>query len=71
MLSRNTELDNLFERIYKDNVNGKINDDRFMKLSRKYEAVQLELKSKIAMLQRDVKKEKRHPQCHFLHRYTK
>lgn len=60
VLSRNTELDTLFERIYEDNVSGKINDDRFMKMSRKYEAEQLELKSKIAMLQKEVKKEKRH-----------
>ena len=31
------ELDGLFERIYEDNVSGKLSDDRFSKMSRRYE----------------------------------
>lgn len=37
---RDKELDNLFEHIYEDNVSGKISDDRFAKLSAKYETEQ-------------------------------
>jgi len=43
---RINELDMLIERIYEDNVNGKITDERFAKLSAKYETEQAELTSK-------------------------
>lgn len=42
LAARDKELDNLFEHIYEDNVSGKISDDRFAKLSAKYEAEQKE-----------------------------
>ena len=38
---RMDELDRLFRKIYEDNVNGKLNDERFCKLSDGYEAEQL------------------------------
>ena len=38
LLARDEELDGLFERIYEDNVFGKLSDDRFVKMSRRYEA---------------------------------
>ena len=40
LIARDKELDRLFERIYEDNVAGKINDERFAKMSAKYEAEQ-------------------------------
>lgn len=33
LIARDRELDTLFERIYEDNVSGKISDDRFAKMS--------------------------------------
>lgn len=35
LIARDKELDRLFERIYEDNVAGKINDERFAKMSAK------------------------------------
>ena len=37
------ELDRMFNRIYEDNVNGKLSDERFAKMSASYEAEQAEL----------------------------
>lgn len=37
------ELDRMFNRLYEDNVNGKISDERFAKMSASYEAEQAEL----------------------------
>ena len=45
--ARDRELDTLFERIYEDNVSGKITDDRFARMSRKYEEEQSEITEKI------------------------
>jgi hypothetical protein len=50
--ARNEELDTLFERIYEDNVNGKLSDERFMKLSQKYDEEQAEIKKKIEVFAR-------------------
>jgi len=47
---RNEEVARLYERVYEDNVNGKVTDEWFMQLSHKYEAERLELKAKIAEL---------------------
>ena len=41
---RITELDNLFLRIYEDNVSGKLSDERFELMSKTYEAEQAEKK---------------------------
>ena len=38
--ARDKELDNLLERLYEYNVSGKINDDRFSKMSKRYEQEQ-------------------------------
>ena len=40
---RYDELDRMFNRLYEDNVNGKISDERFAKMSASYEAEQAEL----------------------------
>jgi len=42
--ARSQELLRLYERVYEDNVNGKVTDDWFMRLSHKYEVEQEELK---------------------------
>ena len=47
---RNDEVARLYERVYEDNVNGKVTDEWFMQLSHKYEVERLELKAKIAEL---------------------
>ena len=48
------ELDRLFRKIYEDNVNGKLNDERFYKLSDGYEAEQEQLKQEIEFLTAEV-----------------
>lgn len=48
------ELDRLFRKIYEDNVNGKLNDERFYKLSDGYEAGQEQLKQEIEALTAEV-----------------
>ncbi len=53
---RDTELDNLFERIYEDNMSGKIGDERFSKLSASYETEQSEITSRINALQEELDK---------------
>lgn len=45
--ARNSEVMRLYQRLYEDNVNGKVTDEWFMQLSQKYEVEQLELKSKM------------------------
>ena len=42
--ARSQELLRLYERLYEDNVNGKVTDEWFMRLSHKYELEQEELK---------------------------
>jgi hypothetical protein len=51
---RNAELDSLFERLYEDNVAGKISDDRFAKMSAKYENEQAENKKRIEPLLKEI-----------------
>ena len=55
--SRDDELDGLFERIYEDNVSGKLSDDRFAKMSRRYEDEQKELSEKIKKLRSEIEKQ--------------
>ena len=57
LLARDDELDGLFERIYEDNVSGKISDDRFAKMSRRYEEEQKELSEKIKKLRSEIEKQ--------------
>jgi hypothetical protein len=52
--SRHAELDKLIQRIYEDNVSGKINDKRFEVLSNQYEQEQAELEQLISRLQTDL-----------------
>ncbi len=57
LTSRNKELDVLFEKIYEDNVTGKISDERFSKLSVKYDAEQKELNIRIKELRDELDKD--------------
>ena len=56
MQARDEELDGLFERIYEDNLSGKLSDDRFAKMSRRYETEQKELAEKIKGLRAEIDK---------------
>ena len=57
LLARDEELDGLFERIYEDNVSGKLSDDRFAKMSRRYEDEQKNLSEKIKKLRSEIEKQ--------------
>ncbi len=57
LLARDDELDGLFERIYEDNVSGKLSDERFAKMSRRYEEEQKELSEKIKKLRSEIEKQ--------------
>lgn len=48
------ELDRLFRKIYEDNVNGKLSDERFYRLSDGYEAEQKQLEQEIEVLTSEV-----------------
>lgn len=52
-----TQLDGLFQRIYEDNVSGKLSDERFVKLSQGYEAEQKDLQSEIEALRMELSQE--------------
>ena len=55
--ARDEELDGLFERIHEDNVSGKLSDDRFARMSRRYEEEQKELAEKIKALRAEIDKQ--------------
>jgi len=57
MTARDRELDRLFSRIYEDNINGKIDDDRFGRLSSQYTAEQGELSENIKALSAELDKQ--------------
>lgn len=54
---RIAELDLLFQRIYEDNIKGKLSDDRFSKLSKSYEDEQRTLSEKVQQLHTELDKE--------------
>ena len=56
---RYVQLDGLFQRIYEDNVSGKLSDERFMKLSQGYEAEQKELQAEIESLRMELSQEEK------------
>lgn len=58
--AREKQLDILFEKIYEDQALGKVTEERFLKLSRKYEEEQAELTQKIRSLQTEISKEEDH-----------
>ena len=56
LLARDKELDMLFERLYEDNVAGKIDDARFARMSMRYEQEQGEISAKVKALRLELKK---------------
>ena len=56
MEARDRELDKLFERIYEDNVSGKLTDERFARMSERYDAEQKELAEKIKVARKALEK---------------
>jgi DNA invertase Pin-like site-specific DNA recombinase len=57
LTARDKELDTLFERIYEDNLAGKLSDERFARMSKSYEQEQGEISRRIKVLRSELKKE--------------
>ena len=55
--ARIRKLDDIIKKLYEDNVEGKISDERFMKLSENYESEQIGLKDRITELQEFIEHE--------------
>ena len=55
--ARNREIDKVFNRLYEDNINGKIDDNRFASMSKQYTEEQNEVKGKIKALSDELDKE--------------
>lgn len=51
---RIAELDNIFKRLYEDNISGKLTDERFRKLSQDYEDEQSGLKAQVLLLREEI-----------------
>ena len=54
MLSRDKELDTLCEKVFEEKVLGNLSEERFLKLSEKYEEEQFELKAQFKNMKRIV-----------------
>jgi len=59
MMARIKELDDLFQRVYEDHVSGRLNDVRYMKLSKSYEEEQRTLQGEAVILQRELQQEEK------------
>lgn len=55
--NRIVELDEIFKRIYEDNISGKLSDERFMKLSNGYDAEQHDLQTELIEVRQELKQE--------------
>lgn len=60
MLARDKELDTLCEKVFEEKILGNLSEDRFLKLSQKYEDEQFELKAQIKHMKKIVAEEKAH-----------
>ena len=58
MLARNKELDTLCEKVFEEKILGNLSEDRFLKLSQKYEEEKFELKAQIKYMKKVVAEEK-------------
>lgn len=52
--ARNSQVSELYEKVYEDNATGKITDERFMQLAHKYDAEQAALKESIRELESEL-----------------
>ncbi len=57
MRERVAELDELFRRVYEDNVKGKISDERFHRLSAGYEEEQRTLEMRLPLLEKEIREQ--------------
>ena len=57
LTSRNKEIDKLFERLYEDNVSGKITDERYYRMSAAYETEQGENNKRLKLLREELQKD--------------
>ena len=53
------ELDTIFQRIYEDNIIGKLSDERFMKMSKGYEDEQRTLQAEADIIQNELQQEEK------------
>ena len=53
------ELDTIFQRIYEDNIIGKLSDERFMKMSKGYEEEQRTLQTEADEIQSELRQEEK------------
>ena len=53
-VARHKSVENLYERLYEDNISGKVSDEWFMQLSHKYEVERMKPKEKISALHREI-----------------
>ena len=53
------ELDTIFQRIYEDNIIGKLSDERFMKMSKRYEDEQHTLQTEANEIQSELQQEEK------------
>ena len=53
------ELDMIFQRIYEDNITGKLSDERFMKMSKGYEDEQHTLQDEADVIQNELQQEEK------------
>ena len=60
MLARDKELDTLCEKVFEEKILGNLSEERFLKLSQKYEEEQFELKAQIKNMKKVVAEEKKH-----------
>lgn len=60
LLSREKEIDTLIESLFEEKVLGNLTDERFKKLTYKYEDEQLELKERIKNIKKVVLEDKKH-----------
>ncbi len=59
-MTRCHELDELFTKTYEDNTSGKLSDERFMMITKRFDNEQLALKKKISALQAEIDAEEKH-----------
>lgn len=56
---KNEWLDTIFQRIYEDNITGKLSDERFMKMSKGYEDEQHTLQAEADKIQNELQQEEK------------
>jgi hypothetical protein len=55
--ARDRELDNIFNRMYEDNLAGKIDDERFARMSRQYTDEQADIAEKVKAISAELDKQ--------------